>query len=97
MSPFIGQYIEYSQAFSNTPPKLEEISEVFHTYDSKQLLQLFCKINIALWKASETKENTKLQLHLFNTLFSKGEKDQITANFKKLKKDRTHTVIFHRH
>ena len=98
MNPFLGQYIQYSQVYSDNPPSLKEVEEFFATLNTSHLIQLICKMNIALWRMEgDYKKTAEIQDNLINLLFLDTEKKTLRDLLNSRIKKKVFTIPFHRH
>lgn len=98
MNPFLGQYIQYSQVYSDKPPSLEEVEEFFATLNTSHLIQLICKMNIGLWRMEgDYKKTAEIQDNLINLLFPDAEKKKLRDLLNSKIKKKVFTIPFHRH
>lgn len=93
MTPFTGQFVEFSQVYREKAPSILEIKKFFESINSSHLLQLLCKMNIAVWK-SETMDT---QQSLLNLLFTEKDKKIIIDLLKANSSKKIKTLVFHRH
>jgi|GEM_PF-2116697 len=99
MIPFIGQYLQFSQIYSEKTPSIEEIEEYFSKFNSSQLLQLLCKANIAIWRTqNDYKLLVELERNLVELMLPKDIATKTLDLMKSIGTDeKTLTIPFHRH
>lgn len=98
MTPFLGQFVEFSQIYNEKVPSLEQIGKYFRSINTSHLLQLLGKMNIVVWKTKGNIEDSKeFQEHLIKLLFSETDKKIIFELLNQNSKKKIRTLVFHRH
>lgn len=94
----MGQFIQFSQLYPDRAPSLDEVASHFKDYNSSHLLQLFCKMNIALWRMDGDFKNTsEISDHFINMLFPEDKRKSVRDLLNSQIKKKVYTVPFHRH
>jgi len=70
MIKYLRRYIQYNEIFSDSYLSIEEIKKEFSHFEKASLLEILCKINLALWKH---RLERSLQFRLSQFLFSEDD------------------------